>query len=128
MKALWKILPVFVVNAALAGGQGHIMTNYYPDEKDAIELYQKMSPLVVFIYNEKILKTHYQEDYNYIVALGSGWYWDQNGYIVTNNHVIEGANLLKVTLNPGKTVTATVVGAAPSRDIAVLKLPAEVKV
>ena len=128
MKTLWKILPVFVVNAALAGSQGDIMTTYYPEEKNAIELYQKMSPLVVFIYNEKTLKTHYKENYNYKVALGSGWYWDQNGYIITNNHVIEGANLLQVTLNPGKTVIATVVGAAPSRDIAVLKLPSEVKV
>ena len=55
-------------------------------------------------------------------GLGSGVIISTDGYIVTNNHVISGADKIEVTLNNQKTYTATVVGADPNTDIALLKI------
>ena len=55
-------------------------------------------------------------------ALGSGFVWDQEGHIVTNNHVVSGANKIEVTFSDGTTVPATLVGADPDSDLAVLKV------
>lgn len=53
---------------------------------------------------------------------GSGVIVSPDGYIVTNNHVIEGANEIQVTLNDNETFTAEVIGTAPESDIALLKI------
>lgn len=55
-------------------------------------------------------------------ALGSGLIIDGDGYIVTNNHVIESANDIVVTLGDGKELEASVVGTDPKTDIALLKV------
>ena len=55
-------------------------------------------------------------------ALGSGFVWDQQGHIVTNNHVVSGANKIQVTFSDGTTVPATLVGADPDSDLAVIKV------
>lgn len=55
-------------------------------------------------------------------ALGSGFVWDQDGHIVTNNHVINGADQIEVTFSNGTTVPATLVGADPDSDLAVIKV------
>lgn len=55
-------------------------------------------------------------------ALGSGFVWDSQGHIVTNNHVIAGASKISVTFSDGTTVPATVVGADLNSDLAVLKV------
>jgi serine protease Do len=58
------------------------------------------------------------------VGTGTLFYKDQNyGYIVTNNHVVEGADKVEVVLESGQHVQATVVGADPFTDLAVLKIP-----
>lgn len=53
---------------------------------------------------------------------GSGVIIDAQGYVVTNHHVIDGAEVIKVTLNDARVVSATVVGSDPDTDIAVLKI------
>jgi len=55
-------------------------------------------------------------------ALGSGFVWNSDGYIVTNNHVISGANKIEVTFNDGTAVPAILVGADPDSDLAVVKI------
>lgn len=55
-------------------------------------------------------------------ALGSGFVWDTAGHIVTNNHVVDGANHVSVTFSDGSIVDATVVGTDPDSDLAVLKV------
>ncbi len=55
-------------------------------------------------------------------GLGSGVIISEDGYIVTNNHVIDGADKIEVTLNNQKTYTATLVGTDPNSDIALLKI------
>jgi Do/DeqQ family serine protease len=53
---------------------------------------------------------------------GSGVIISKDGFIVTNNHVIEGADRIKVSLNSNKSYEATVVGTDPATDIALLKI------
>jgi 2-alkenal reductase len=55
-------------------------------------------------------------------ALGSGFFWDSNGDIVTNNHVVDGATKIEVTFSDGSTVPATIVGQDPYSDLAVIKV------
>lgn len=62
-----------------------------------------------------------------IQGAGSGVIITEDGYIVTNNHVIDGASELEVTLNNNKTYKAEVVGTAPQADIALLKIDADEK-
>jgi Do/DeqQ family serine protease len=58
-------------------------------------------------------------------ASGSGAIISEDGYIVTNNHVIDGADEITVTLNNKKTFKAKLVGADPSSDLAVIKIEAK---
>lgn len=55
---------------------------------------------------------------------GSGVIIRSDGYIVTNNHVVDGASKVEVTLNNNKTYPATVVGTDPATDVAILKIDA----
>ncbi len=59
------------------------------------------------------------------VGSGSGIIFDPNGYIVTNNHVIEGATKVTVKFSSGKILPATVVGTDPRSDLAVIKVEAQ---
>ena len=59
------------------------------------------------------------------VGSGSGVIISQDGYIVTNNHVIDGASKIEITLNTNQTYQATLVGTDPATDIALLKIEAE---
>ena len=56
---------------------------------------------------------------------GSGVILSADGYIVTNNHVVEGATKLKVKLNDGRSFEANLVGADPTTDVALIKVEAE---
>jgi len=60
-------------------------------------------------------------------GLASGFVWDTDGHIVTNNHVVDGASEVTVTFYDGTTVSAKVVGTDPNSDLAVIKvdLPAD---
>jgi 2-alkenal reductase len=56
------------------------------------------------------------------VQSGTGFIWDEAGDIVTNNHVVEGTTALAVRLASGEAVEATIVGVAPTYDIAVIRV------
>ncbi len=56
---------------------------------------------------------------------GSGFLYDNQGHIVTNYHVVEGANEVVVTLADGRSFPAEIVGVDPSSDLAVIRIPAE---
>ncbi len=78
------------------------------------------NPLIEFFYGFKAQQAPQ-------VGTGSGVIISQDGYIVTNNHVIEKASSLEVTLNNNKTYPATLVGADPNSDIALIKIEPEEK-
>lgn len=58
----------------------------------------------------------------YQQGVGSGFVWDKEGHIVTNNHVVAGADKIQVTFADGTIVPARLVGADPDSDLAVLKV------
>jgi serine protease Do len=58
-------------------------------------------------------------------ALGSGFVISEDGYIVTNNHVIQGADEINIEFFSGEELKATVVGTDPNTDLALLKVEAE---
>jgi len=60
----------------------------------------------------------------YSQGLGSGFVWDTQGHIVTNNHVVDGADKIEVTFSDGTTVPAMLVGADSYSDLAVIKVDA----
>ena len=59
------------------------------------------------------------------VGMGSGVIISEDGYIVTNNHVIDQANKIEVTLNDKRSFEATLIGSDPVTDLALLKIDAE---
>lgn len=65
-----------------------------------------------------------REQQHYGQGSGSGVIISEDGYIVTNNHVIEDANEIEITLNDNSTYTAKIIGTDPSTDLAVLKIDA----
>lgn len=72
---------------------------------------------------EKFFGEQPQKDYKQR-SLGSGFIIDKDGYIVTNNHVIENADKIKVKLKDGKEYSAKIVGKDPSTDLALIKIDA----
>lgn len=98
------------------------------DEKSTIELFKLVSPSVVYITSITV-----QRDIFSFRALeiprgtGSGLVWDENGYIVTNFHVIQDAQAAEVTLADGSKWKAKLVGFEPDKDLAVLKIDASKK-
>ena len=55
-------------------------------------------------------------------ALGSGFVWDAEGHIVTNNHVVTGADIIRVTFSNGNSLRAELVGSDSDSDLAVIKV------
>jgi S1-C subfamily serine protease len=82
-----------------------------------IDLYERISPSVVYI----AVTTRLGD------GAGTGFVLDQEGHIVTNNHVVEGAERIEVNLVDGTTAEAELVGADPDSDLAVIwvDLPAD---
>jgi serine protease Do len=66
----------------------------------------------------------YQMEPQVQLSSGSGVIISPDGYIITNNHVVEGADKLTITLNNNKNYTAKVIGRDPNTDIAVIKIDA----
>lgn len=58
-------------------------------------------------------------------AMGTGFFFDTEGYIVTNNHVVDGAEEITVLMNDGAEVEAEIIGQDPSADLAVIKVDPE---
>ena len=94
------------------------------DERENIRIYEQASPAVV---NISSIALGYDFFYRAIpteAGSGTGFLIDRQGHIVTNYHVIEGAQELVVTLLDESRWEAKVIGADPSNDLAVIKIEA----
>jgi S1-C subfamily serine protease len=93
------------------------------DEQTNIKIYRTVLPSVV-----NISSTTVAYDFFYGAVpeegQGSGFILDREGHILTNNHVIQNARRLEVTLWNRKRYRAQVIGASPSHDIAIIKIDA----
>ena len=68
-----------------------------------------------------------KSSYGTAKSSGSGFIWTEDGYIVSNYHVVDGASAIKVVTHSGKEYAATYVGGDASNDIALLKVTTEDK-
>jgi S1-C subfamily serine protease len=86
-----------------------------------IEVYRKVNPSVVNVTNLARVELFAEEE-AIPQGEGSGFVWDDQGHIVTNAHVVEGADEVQVTLYDGLTLPARVVGVDLDSDLAVVKI------
>jgi 2-alkenal reductase len=87
------------------------------------QIYEQVNPSVVNI--QVVIGGSSQFGFNGEQGgLGSGFVWDQQGYIVTNNHVVEDADQISVTFSDGSIVDAELVGTDRYSDLAVIKVDA----
>jgi len=94
-------------------------------ERRDISTFRKASSSVVNITNIGLRRDFFSFDVSEVPqGSGSGFVWDREGHIVTNYHVIEGGNRFTVSLSEDVEYEATPVGAAPDKDVAVLKIEA----
>ena len=92
-------------------------------EQATIQLFEAVSPSVVYI-------TTLAQRRNFLTGLtsevpsgtGSGFIWDEAGHIVTNMHVVEGADVAQIVLHDQTSYRAKLVGYSPAHDLAVLQI------
>lgn len=93
------------------------------DEKATIELFENSKDSVVFITTKQQVQDFWTRNvFSVPRGTGSGFIWDEAGHVVTNYHVIEGASEAWVKLSDGRDYRASLVGASPGHDIAVLRI------
>ena len=100
-----------------------VLTDLNPAELRTINLFEKASASVVYITTSTIQRDYWTRNATEIPSgSGSGFIWDEEGHIVTNFHVINGSTKATVTFADQSTYVATIVGVAPEKDLAVLKI------
>ena len=93
-------------------------------ERTNIEIFRQASPSVVYITTLTDRLNLWTRDITRIPrGTGSGFVWDQQGHIITNYHVLEGASEIRIHLSDRRSFSAVLVGASPDHDIAVLRIP-----
>ncbi len=96
------------------------------DEENNIQVFEQASPSVAYITSSRLVRRSFftLNPEEIPQGSGSGFIWNDDGYVVTNFHVIQNASRLNVTLQSGDTYQAEVVGVAPDQDLAVLRIDA----
>jgi len=103
-------------------------------EEDTINVGKNVSPAVVFISNIQNMRSfnYYgwhtfspAQEQEVVASTGSGVIYSADGYIITNNHVVAGAERLSVTLFDGTSYLAEVIGTDERTDLAVIKIEPE---
>lgn len=101
------------------------------DEQNNIEIFRKASPSVVFVTSTALYRTNpFSMNVQEIPqGSGTGFVWDESGLIVTNFHVVQNAverrgRRILITLQDQSTWQAEVVGVAPGKDLALLRIDA----
>jgi len=111
--------------------EGHRATadnavRYSNEEEATIALFEDAASSVTFITTSNLRSSRWSRDVTEIPrGTGSGFIWDKQGHVITNYHVIEGADRATVTMADGNTYDASLVGSAPEKDLAVLKIDAD---
>jgi len=109
--ASWVSVQAFAVN----------LDRLLPNERNTIEVFEKASPKVIYVNRMTTVINHSYERLQVPSGAGSGIIWDEKGHVVTNFHVVNGADNLTVSIGK-QTFPAKVIGAEPRKDIAVIAL------
>ena len=93
----------------------------------AADIYKKVAPAVVMVSTKSIQSVNgwFQQETE---GMGSGFIINEDGYILTNYHVIDGAKEVTVTLSDGREVTASVVNYDADQDVAMIKINDDIEV
>lgn len=95
------------------------------NELHTIKLFEASAPSVCFITTTNVRRDVWSRNITEIPrGNGSGFIWDMQGHIITNYHVIQGADRAQVTLGDQTTWDAELIGVAPDKDLAVLRIEA----
>ncbi len=96
------------------------------DEANSMAVYRKASPAVVHVTNHALIRGNYfsRNVQEIPRGAGTGFVWDRNGLVVTNFHVIQGASRIVVEMRDRSEWDAAVIGVAPEKDLAVLRIEA----
>jgi len=89
------------------------------------EVAQTVKPAVVQITSEQIQLDQFNQPFAVPAGVGSGVIYDAQGHIITNNHVVEGAQRLLVSLPDGRSMPGKLVGRDPQTDLAVVQISGE---
>ncbi|HSD51294.1 MAG TPA: trypsin-like peptidase domain-containing protein [Candidatus Methylomirabilis sp.] len=123
-QALRWLLPLALLMLAQslpAGGAARAASGLTSEEEIVIGIYRAVSPGVVHI-----TSTVLSQDFLFRIipeqGTGSGFIVDDRGYILTNNHVVENADSLEVTLADKSKVPAKLIGRDPNNDLAVIRV------
>ena len=97
------------------------------NEKNTIEIFKQSSPMVVSVDNTRLASDFFSTNFQEIPAgSGTGFIWDNQGHVITNFHVVQGAfnsrGQIWITTKDGKRHKAHIIGSEPKKDIAVLKI------
>ncbi|MET0623720.1 MAG: trypsin-like peptidase domain-containing protein [Pyrinomonadaceae bacterium] len=105
--------------AATANVAGITDPSVATDEQNNIEVFRAISPGVVSINTTRQPRSYFDAGRR---GGGTGSVIDDQGHILTNNHVVEGADVVTVSLGGDKTYPARVVGGDPDTDLAVIQI------
>lgn len=93
------------------------------DEANTIQVFKAASPSVVYVTTSTLQADVFSLNlYEIPQGTGSGFIWNDQGVVVTNFHVIQSADKITVNLSDHSSWSAKVIGVAPEKDLAVLKL------
>ncbi|WGL18017.1 trypsin-like peptidase domain-containing protein [Microbulbifer bruguierae] len=123
---LRTFLSVIFILAAL-GASAETRTPQFAtdDEQNTMQVFNFASPSVVYVTNETLVRDRWTLRLHTVPkGAGSGFIWDDQGHVVTNFHVIEEARKITITLQDRSEWPAQLVGTAPEKDLAVLKIDA----
>ncbi len=106
-------------SAATANVAGITDPSVATDEQNNIEVFRAISPGVVSINTKRAPRSYFDAGRS---GGGTGSVIDDQGHILTNHHVVEGADVVTVSLGGDKTYPARVVGGDPDTDLAVIQI------
>ncbi|WP_237055175.1 S1C family serine protease [Microbulbifer sediminum] len=122
--ALFLAIPLLAL-PTFAGAKTDLPPFSTDDEKNTMQVFNFASPSVVYVTNETLVRDRWSLRLHTVPkGAGSGFIWDLQGHIVTNFHVIEGARKVTITLQDRTEWPAELVGSAPEKDLAVLRIKA----
>jgi serine protease Do len=90
-------------------------------DEEMIKIIERVGPSVVNVNTVRLVHDYYMNVVP-LRGMGSGIIIDTHGHIMTNNHIVEGAEQIEVTLFDGRKFNGTMVGTDPTSDIAVVKV------
>jgi 2-alkenal reductase len=89
-------------------------------ERSTIEIFERVSPSVVQVATRSAANPLAEEEGP--SSSGTGFIWDHQGHVVTNDHVVQGAKTVALRFASGEVAEAEVIGVAPNYDLAVLRI------